>query len=84
MIKPLVWALAVGVAAVCLWQLGRGPVAEIVGEYWHWQQNVAASNERSEMLKDAEQRIWARYNAKHRIARALIDGTVSVNEAARK
>jgi hypothetical protein len=87
MIKPMVWALAVGLVAVCLWQLGRGPVAEIVGddrENWHWQQEVAATNPRSAMLKEASQRIWARYEAKQRIARDLIDGRLSVNEAASK
>jgi hypothetical protein len=87
MIKPMVWALAVGLVAVCLWQLGRGLVAEIAGDdraNRPWRHDVAATSARSAMLQEASQRIWARYQAKRRIATDLSDGRISVSEAASK
>jgi hypothetical protein len=85
--RPAAFALALGLMAICLWKFGRGPVAEILANYretCYWQQVLADSNERAVDLAARIDRKQTRQGMKERITRDLIEGQITIHEAARQ
>jgi hypothetical protein len=85
--RPAGLALTIGVMAFCLWQYGRGPVAEIVANYQercHWQQVQEEGNERAVDLAARRDRMQARQKMRQRIACDLVEGHITIHEAARQ
>jgi hypothetical protein len=85
--RPAAFALALGLMAICLWKFGRGPVAEILANYretCHWQQVLADGNERAVDLAARMDRNQRRQGMKDRITRDLIEGQITIHEAARQ
>jgi hypothetical protein len=85
--RPAGLALTIGLMAFCLWKFGRGPVAEIVANYQetcHWQQVLVESNERALDLAARRDRIQARQKMWQRITGDLIEGQITIHDAARE
>ena len=85
--RAAAFALALGLMAFCLWRFGRGPVAEILADYREtcfWQQVLADTNEQSVDLTARVERKQMRVGMKIRIARELVDGQLTIHEAARQ
>jgi hypothetical protein len=85
--RPAAFALAACVMAFCLWRYGRGPAAEAVSNYQetcHWQQVMVESNEIGVDLAARMDRIKERQRITDRITRELVEGQITIHEAARQ
>jgi hypothetical protein len=85
--RPAACALALGLMAFCLWRFGRGPVAEILADFreaCYWQQVLADNHEQAVDLTARADRKQMRQALKTRITRELIDGQITIHDAARQ
>jgi hypothetical protein len=85
--RPAAFALALGLMAFCLWRFGRGPVAEILADFreaCYWQQVLADNHEQAVDLTARADRKQMRQALKTRITRELIDGQITIHDAARQ